>query len=251
MNYIQIAKTYCHNVLALFITVLLVSCGGGGGGGTVTPTPTPTPIPFTPYSPALTGSGVLNDTGINTNQCYQAGSDTLVGCTGATGATSLNNAQDGMVGRDANTSTNSNLDGKLGFSFSTPVAGCVKDITTGLTWEVKTTDGGVNDWGKTYTQSAAADFVKVVNNSNLCGFSDWRLPTPDELQRIVDYSVGSPGPTIDTFWFPNTKAGVYWSGALYQADTTQGWAVNFQSGAVSGFYLRSESHYVRVVRADI
>lgn len=244
MNYIQIAKTYCHNVLALLITALLVSCGGGGGGGTTTPTPTPPPITFTPYSPALTGTGVLNDTGINTNQCYQTNNNLLVPCS----TPGLNNAQDGMVGRDV--TVPDPADGKLGFSFVGAGVGCVKDNITGLTWEIKTTDSGVRDWGKTYTQSAAADFVTAVNTSGLCGFSDWRLPTPDELQRIVDYSVGSLGPTIDTFWFPNTKAGVYWSGALYQADTTQGWAVNFQSGAVSGFYLRSEPHYVRVVRAN-
>ena len=249
MNYIQIAKTYCHNVLALFIAVLLVSCGGGGGG-TTTPTPTPPPITFTPYSPALTGTGVLNDTGISTNQCYRAGSDILVGCTGATGATSLNNAQDGMVGRDVTVPDPSPSDGKLGFSFGTVGGSCVKDNVTGLTWEVKTNDGGLRDSGKTYTQSAAADFVTAVNTSGLCGFSDWRLPTPDELQRIVDYSVGSPGPTIDTIWFPNTKAGVYWSGALYNRDTTQGWGVDFRYGSMSPLYFRNELHYVRVVRAD-
>lgn len=247
MNYIQIAKTYCRNVAALATVALLASCGGGGGGTT---TPTPTPITFTPYAPALTGTGALNDSGVTNNQCYQAGSDVLVACSIA-GAISLNNAQDGMVGRDANIATNSNTDGSLGFSFSTVTGGCVKDNITGLTWEVKAIDGGVRDWGKTYTQSAAADFATAVNTNGLCGYKDWRLPTPDELQRIVDYSIASPGPTIDSVWFPNTQAGVFWSGALYQGDTTQGWAVNFQSGYVSGFYLRSELHYVRVVRADI
>lgn len=245
MNYIQIAKTYCRNVMALFIGVLLVSCGGGGGGTT---TPTPTPITFTPYAPALTGTGALNDSGVTSNQCYQAGSDVLVACS-ATGATSLNNAQDGMVGRDV--TFPDPADGKLGFSFSAVTGGCVKDNITGLTWEVKTTDGGARDWGKTYTQSSAVDFVTAVNASNLCGHKDWRLPTPDELQRIVDYSVPSPGPTIDATWFPNTKAGVFWSGALYAGDTTEGWGVNFQYGSVLPFYFRSELHYVRVVRADI
>lgn len=244
MNYIKIAKTYCRNVVALATVILLASCGGGGGGTT---TPTPQPVVFTPYNPALVGTGVLNDSGITNVQCYQANSDLLGDCT-SLGATTLNNAQDGMVGRDANTITNSNSDGKLGFSFAAVQGGCVMDNVTGLTWEVKTTDGGVRDWGKTYTQSAAADFVTTVNSSNLCGYSDWRLPTPDELQRIVDYSVSSPGPTIDAT-FINTKPGVFWSGALYAPDTTKGWAVNFQYGGVSPFYLRSESHYVRVVRA--
>jgi hypothetical protein len=238
MNYIQIAKTYCCNVVALTTIVLLASCGGGGGSTTPPPSAT------------LFGTGALNDSGITASQCYTAGSDLLVACTDP-GATTLNTAQDGMVGRDATTSTNSNSDGKLGFSFSAAGVGCVKDNITGLTWEVKANDGLVRDWTKTYTYSSATAFVTAVNASNLCGHSDWRLPTPDELQRIVDYSVASPGPTIDTSWFPNTQAGVFWSGALYKGDTTQGWGVNFQYGSVSPLYLLSEPHYVRLVRADI
>ena len=39
----------------------------------------------------------LNDTGITSSQCHQAGSDVLVACSSA-GAITLNNAQDGMVG---------------------------------------------------------------------------------------------------------------------------------------------------------
>jgi hypothetical protein len=225
--------------------VLLASCGGGGGGSS---TPTTPPATFTPYTPALTGTGALNDSGITASQCYQAASDVLAACN-TSGATTLNAAQDGMVGRDVSTNTNS--DGKLGFSFASVTGGCVNDIVTGLTWEVKTTDGGLRDWTKTYTYSSAADFVTAVNASNLCGHSNWRLPTPDELQRIVDYSVASPGPTIDTTWFPNTKAGVFWSGALYKGDPNQAWGVNFQYGSVSGLYVRSETHYVRLVQSDL
>ena len=244
MNYIQIAKTYCCNVMALFIGVLLVSCGGSGGtgGGTANPTPTT----FTPYTPALTGTGALNDTGITASQCYGTVSPALVLCN-SQDATALNNAQDGMVGRDVTVADP--RDGKLGFSFSTVTGGCVKDNVTGLTWEVKTIDGGVHDWGKTYTNNAAGEFVTAVNSSTLCGHSDWRLPTADELQRIVDYSVASPGPTIDATWFTHTQSGVFWSGSPYFGDSTQTWGVNFSNGLVGG-YLRSEAHYVRLVRAD-
>lgn len=245
MNYIQLAKTYCHKVLALFITVLLVSCGGGGGTASTTPTPTP----FTPYSPALTGTGALNDTGITASQCYEANSSILVSCNSST-ATTLNNAQDGMVGRDANMATNSSADGRFGFSFTTIAVNCVLDNVTGLTWEVKTTDSGAQDWGKTYTTTAAANYVAAVNAGSLCGHSDWRLPTADELQRIVDYSVASPGPTIDTTWFPNTKSDIFWSGSPYFGDSTKSWGVNFSNGVVGGF-SRNEAHSVRLVRADM
>ena len=68
-------------------------------------------------TPPPSTTSILNDTGITSSQCYQAGSDVLVDC-GSAGALALNNAQDGMTGRDANTATNSNTDGKLGFSFT-------------------------------------------------------------------------------------------------------------------------------------
>jgi hypothetical protein len=248
MNYIQFAKTYCCNVVALSTIVLLASCGGGGSSTGSGSTTTPPPATFTPYAPTFTGTGALNDSGINASQCYQvAGNDTLGPCN-TTGAIALNPAQDGMVGRDV-TFPNP-ADGNLGFSFVPVAGGCVTDNVTGLTWEVKTTDGGLRDSAKTYTYSSAADFVTAVNTSNLCGHSNWRLPTPDELQRIVDYSVPSPGPTIDTVWFPHTNPGVFWSGALYKGDPTQAWGVNFQYGSVSPLYLRSEIHYVRLVQSD-
>lgn len=193
-----------------------------------------------------------NDTGITASQCLQAGSDTLVDCS-STGAIALDNAQDGMVGRDANPATNSSTDGMLGFSFTAVAGGCVQDNVTGLMWEVKTTDGGLRDWSKTYTNygdSRAGDasaYAAAVNATNLCGYSDWRLPTADELQSIVDYGVAYPGPSIDATWFPNTQATVYWSASPALADTSAAWAVYFDAGEVI-YDLRISSDYVRLVR---
>jgi len=203
----------------------------------------------------------LNDTGITASQCYQAGSDVLVACNSA-GAIALNNAQDGMVGRDANSATNSNVDGLLGFSFTAVTGGCVLDNVTGLMWEVKTNDGGLRDWNKTYTNYSAtynpsnsygtatdtSGFVTAVNATNLCGHSDWRLPTADELQSIVDYGVAYPGPTIDTTWFPNTQGSLFWSASPYVGVSSNAWFVYFYDGYVNVYY-RSNDYYVRLVRA--
>lgn len=211
-------------------------------------------------SPVTTGK--LNDTGITASQCYQAGSNVLVSCTSA-GAIALNNAQDGMVGRDTNPATNSNTDGKLGFSFSAVPGGCVQDNITGLMWEVKTADGGLRDWNKTYTNYSAtynpsglygattdaSGFVTAVNATNLCGYSDWRLPTVDELQSIVDYGVAYPGPTIDTTWFPNTQGEVFWSASPSVGYSSVAWYVQFFNGEVYHYYSRSITRYVRLVRA--
>ena len=179
-----------------------------------------------------------------------------------------------MVGRDATHPDNS--DGKLGFSYSAVSGGCVKDNLTGLIWEVKTTDGGLRDWTKTYTNfdnatqlqkwdgatsvkpsqaeiDAATNtlgYAAAVNATRLCGYSDWRMPTADELQGIVDYGVAEPGPTIDGTWFPNTQGEIYWTSSLSVANPyiQRGiWVVFFNIGHVH-IDDRSNAFYARLVR---
>ena len=127
----------------------------------------------------------LNDTGVAASQCYQAASDVLVACNTA-GATALNAAQDGMVGRDV--TANNGIDGMLGFSFTKvcnsgqlagtgacPVAavlgsaandwGCTQDNVTGLMWEVKTADGGLRDSAKTYTNYDSTTILQKLSGT--------------------------------------------------------------------------------------
>jgi hypothetical protein len=93
---------------------------------------------------------------------------------------------------------------------------CTKDNKTGLTWEVKTDDGGLRDkdwyysWykpsgdnggiaGYTDTPLGASNcstkdncntdaFTNAVNAKGLCGKKDWRMPTKDELMTLVKCS---------------------------------------------------------------
>jgi Protein of unknown function (DUF1566)/Bacterial Ig-like domain len=192
-----------------------------------------------------------NDTGVTATQCYGAGSDVLIACSSPSGtAGALNEAQDGMRGRDANTATNSNTDGKLGFSFSAVPGGCVTDNVTGLMWEVKTDDGGLRDKDNTYTNEvaggSASTFVTNVNSAGLCGFNDWRLPTADELQSIVDY--GTSRPAIDATWFPNAIGGYHWSSSPY-VDPAYAWSGEFNVGSFA-FSLRTAGFNVRLVRGN-
>lgn len=222
-----------------------------------------------------------NDSGITAAQCYESGSNVLVACDSA-GAISLNLAQDGMLGRDADDTSNDNRDGKLGFSYtkidatgaalpaSAATWNCIQDNVTGLMWEVKTNDGGLRDWAKTYTnydsitelqiggtvaplqseidaETNSVGFKNAVNSAGMCGASDWRLPTVDELQSIVDYGVANPGPTIDANWFPNTQGTVYRSSSPYAGYPAYARSVYFYNGVVS-YGLRSDTFYVRLVR---
>jgi len=210
-------------------------------------------VAATPLAP-VAAAGKLNDTGIyRGDACFKDLYSFPVSCSSAE-AIALNDAQDGMVGRDAVTATNSDADGKLGFSFSAIAGGCVLDNVTGLMWEVKTTDGGLRDWNKKYTNygdgsaNDASTYVVAVNAVNLCGYADWRLPTVDELQGIVDYGVAFPGPAIDATWFPNANNLWSWTGSSVVGHSDYAWFVSFNNGYVDNFH-RSFLNAVRLVRA--
>ena len=97
--------------------------------------------------------------------------------------------------------------------------------------------------------SNSVGFKNAVNVATLCGASDWRLPTVNELESLVDYGVAFPGPTIDATWFPNTVGDWFWSSSPYVVHADRAWLVNFYYGVVSGGYGRDSSVYVRLVRA--
>ena len=144
---------------------------------------------------------------------------------------------------------------------------CVQDNITGLMWEVKTADGGLRDKGwiynnTLYPNTATSDgicqtagrcntgtFVADVNAAGLCGYNDWRLPNPQELASIVGYNIASPGPAIDTDYFPNTVSTYFWTMDLYPAmmNTGDSWFfVNFGNGSVGGY--SNGGHAIRLVR---
>ncbi len=214
---------------------------------------------------AVSPPSKLPDTGITSSQCYKAGSDVLSSCAFsvfAGTAYDLNSQQDGMVGFDK--TAPAAADGKLGFSYSdvpNPAGGnfpkteCIKDNITGLTWEGKTASGARANT-RTYTNlgdkitTDAAGYIANANSSSLCGFGDWRLPTADELQSIVDYGVASPTPTMDSVWFPNATNSVYWSSSPYLLVAGQAWSVNFGSGLIRNDELLN-AYSVRLVRGDM
>ncbi len=168
--------------------------------------------------------------------------------------------------------------------FSSVADGCVRDNVTGLMWEVKTADSELRAWDQTYTNydSPASEqkldsatnvlsnptqaeidaptnsvgFKDAVNATNLCGFSDWRLPTLEELQGIVKNGVASPGPAIDATWFPNTKPLAFWTSSPLLSPPPEpprivypysAWGIFFGNGSVVSYY-RSSSNHVRLVR---
>ena len=108
---------------------------------------------------------------------------------------------------------------------------CVLDDKQSLVWEVKSEEEGVQYSLNTYTwfdgesgrdngtfskncywgkNCSTLSFTADVNKANLCGYSDWRLPSLDELNMIVDY-YGESDTLINTDFFPNTQKNTYWT----------------------------------------
>jgi hypothetical protein len=111
----------------------------------------------------------------------------------------------------------------------------VTDTDTGLMWEQDAPDN------KRTWEGA----LKYCEDSNLAGYTDWRLPTTKELRSLVDY-IRNPQPAINTTYFPDTWSW-YWSSTTYASYTDYAWGVNFTNGGGS-YEFKPGSGYVRAVR---
>ena len=111
----------------------------------------------------------------------------------------------------------------------------VSDPRTGLEWSDTLGD----------SRLSFADAEKACAALRLGGHDDWRLPTLQELQGLVDYSRHDPA--IDTTLFPATKSEAYWSASPVAAFPDCAWLVGFSDGHV--YYNHRGSHaWVRAVR---
>ena len=210
--------------------------------------------------------------GVTDQQCYAAGGSTLLACS-EPGALALNSQQDGH--RTAVNPMSYSEVPKPGGGFYARTE-CVQDNVTGLIWEGKEASGlraGSNTYtnysdptqpqkwnGSAYVNPTQAEidaasnsvgYVNHVNGVALCGHADWRLPTVDELQSIVDYSKPTPGPTVNSDWFPHAYSKLTWTSSRYGGPDDDGvWYVYFSYGS-SGFAMRGyPDGAVRVVRDD-
>lgn len=136
-------------------------------------------------------------------------------------------------GRDSLALTNSGTDGLLGFSFAnvtgTP-APCIRDNVTGLLWEGKTAGNAAT----TTTWAGTTALVTAANSgTGLCGFKDWRLPTPEELGSLVDSGLAG-APKTDTNWITLQQSAPYWTSTTRLDGVGQdAWMVDFATGIIS------------------
>jgi hypothetical protein len=81
--------------------------------------------------------------------------------------------------------------------------------------------------------------------ANIAGHDDWRLPTVEELQTLVEYRVFNPA--INPEAFPNTPPANYWSSSEAAYDAFYAWSVHFANG-FSNWRHKRQRFEVRLVR---
>ena len=217
----------------------------------------------------------LNDSGITWSGIYEYGNNSS-----CSSSTNIDAPQDCDQGRDNDNNLGFQLE-KLDFSGQALAEqtnswsdsgtetdstqwSCVRDSVTGLVWEVKNDKGtvlnNVHDkddtyrWGGITADSGGEDnypdwddLVNTTNSEQLCGYSDWRVPSIDELRSIINYDRSSP--SIKTHYFPNNRADDrYWTADVkLSTPATQAVAIDFTYGE-DEFRDRDEYNYVRLVR---
>jgi hypothetical protein len=96
-----------------------------------------------------------------------------------------------------------------------------------------------------------ADTETACKALTVAGFSDWRIPTRDELLAIVDQDRYDPA--INTDFFRDTKSNWYWTSKPCAWNNQAGpsgsvWIVYFDDGFV-GDDVRDDTAFARAVRA--
>jgi len=103
-------------------------------------------------------------------------------------------------------------------SYSKNSTNTVKDNYTGLVWQ-KEDDGVKRNW---------ENAKEYCSNLSLDSYSNWRLPTMEELYYLGDMTKVKPA--IDTNYF-DIENSYYWSATTYKNDSSGAWGVFFGLGS--------------------
>jgi hypothetical protein len=136
--------------------------------------------------------------------------------------------------------------------FADHLDGTVSDTRTGLMWK-SCPEGYSNNACSTGTVlpfGSVASVVTQLGKANSVvdkGYSDWRVPTRNEMASLVNRACKNP--SIVSSVFPANESLAYITSSLsVNAPTTQVWSVDFTDGGV-GPRFQSISYYLRLVRA--
>jgi hypothetical protein len=147
---------------------------------------------------------------------------------------------------------------------------CVYDTQNGLMWEVKSRDDSLRNADNLYSwfdpEHAAvkgkADggrckgdincdtsaYVHAMNQQNYCGHNDWRLPTREQMQTLVNLENTTDNVKINKQYFPQTVPSWYWTSSENKDRDDYAWYVLFRNGFALND-LKERPKHVRLVRS--
>lgn len=152
---------------------------------------------------------------------------------------------------------------------------CIEDTHNGLVWEVKSSDGGMRDKNNSYswfqpeneaspgqehpgstdkgrcsgnTDCDTYSYIQAINEQKFCGYSDWRLPTKNEILSIVSLEKNTSAVTINSHYFPEALPSWYWTSLSNKNDPQYAWYVLFRNGITLND-LKENPKHIRLVRS--
>src|SRR5690606_33668967 len=95
-------------------------------------------------------------------------------------------------------------------------------------------------------------YINEANYRGLCGFSDWRLPTVEELRGVVQYSSQTHVSQPDAQFFPNQTSesgSAYWTATASASNVQSTWCVESSSGDLQ-LCQKGIPNHLRLIRTS-
>ncbi len=118
----------------------------------------------------------------------------------------------------------------------------VIDKATGLFWQ--------QNESNELTLNGAYNYVDSLNHVKFSGYSDWRIPTFEELLSLNEPKRNKNGYFINTLF--SNRQSVFWSADTLLSDhpSSFNWIIMFENGSIGGAQLDKNQHSIRAVRSN-
>ncbi len=120
---------------------------------------------------------------------------------------------------------------------------CIRNNFTGQLWEVKTS----SNYQNTYNLSEAEEYAGQAADDGLCGSTDWRVPTIQELLTISDKTQSTQALNPD--YFPFAGSGYYFSKTQHNQNSDNMWVFAATTGETSDLF-KENTALVRLVSGN-